>query len=597
MSMSPSQTRHLMLPSRRTEMAVWPTRRTLAWMERTVRRRLPLFVGMLLGRTQQVTHPPFGKKARPASPISIKSNFPSPDLPSDLYDDLVEDEMSFTFSMGDRRASVVVTGPLGPRVPCCGQTFPSDVSFLSTDTGSIESLAESLNRPTSHDGFVQKLTHMAIRGQSSCLSMDLARLQLKIALATYMDRVDDFETEHTLIHQTLHEISLPTAIPIWYESNRKIEQMSMRRLPQIAGVVGDNLSLLRPYTKHLKAVRCIEDLQSLEARVDQIFSFGHRGTQPPLFPPSTMNIFQPFATRSFSNISWGLYDKENRDNDSTRVYIMGVGAADLMWAKDKPRRVEMIQDKSQASIANREADEVWIHKEPPSFNPVTSKCRQNFRATLRLKQTQEFMMGIRTGRGVDAEVPNSALASPSCGNYLAVHTKTHFPNTLLAALISPLPTSSSPTEQPHLPSSHTMSKLALQGVPWRRSAYMDRRAAALGEEECFASDEWMKFDGGPGDSGNGNERHRTRSRGAWEAGMYQMLVSLILLRLRPNKSQLNSVFHLRRLRCGRRMDSERDKRFQQQGRIDHARLVPFRAKSELLRFCCGTFRYPDVHTS
>ncbi|KAH6902900.1 hypothetical protein BKA70DRAFT_1228364 [Coprinopsis sp. MPI-PUGE-AT-0042] len=441
MSMSPSQTRHLnatisahgdgrLANKENTGMDGTYRPPSPTSIRRNALGKNPASVRGLTFLKCRSTHPPFGKKARPASPISIKSNFPSPDLPSDLYDDLVEDEMSFTFSMGDRRASVVVTGPLGPRVPCCGQTFPSDVSFLSTDTGSIESLAESLNRPTSHDGFVQKLTHMAIRGQSSRLSMDLARLQLKIALATYMDRVDDFETEHTLIHQTLHEISLPTAIPIWYESNRKIERMSMRRLPQIAGVVGDNLSLLRPYTKHLKAVRCIEDLQSLEARVDQIF---------------------PFATRSFSNISWGLYDKENRDNDSTRVYIMGVGAADLMWAKDKPRRVEMIQDKSQASIANREADEVWIHKEPPSFNPVTSKCRQNFQATLQLKQTQEFMMGICTGRGVDAEVPNSALASPSCGNYLAVHTKTHFPNTLLAALISPLPTSSSPTEQPHLP--------------------------------------------------------------------------------------------------------------------------------------------------
>ncbi|KAH6907338.1 hypothetical protein BKA70DRAFT_1223682 [Coprinopsis sp. MPI-PUGE-AT-0042] len=211
------------------------------------------------------------ERARPASPISIKSNFPNRRLSSNSYDDLVEEEMTFTIYMGDRKASVVITGPLSPRVPCCGQTFPSDVSFLSTDTGSIKTLAKSLNKPTSQDGFTQKLNHMAVRGQSSRVSMDLARLQLKLALATYMDRVDDFETEHTLIHQTLHEISLPSVAPLWHEANWKIEEMAMRRLPQVAESVGDNLALLRPYTEHLRAVQSLEDLQDLEARVDQIF--------------------------------------------------------------------------------------------------------------------------------------------------------------------------------------------------------------------------------------------------------------------------------------------------------------------------------------
>lgn len=132
--------------------------------------------------------------------------------------------------------SIHVSGPSAPHDICCGQLFPSSDAVLfrsrtSTEESSVGSLAQSIQglTPPSHEEVVHKLTYVAGRMQCAELAMDLARLQLKIALAIYMDCVGEYELERTVTHEAMHEASLsPAGLDLWRQALHLMRKGAMR---------------------------------------------------------------------------------------------------------------------------------------------------------------------------------------------------------------------------------------------------------------------------------------------------------------------------------------------------------------------------------
>ncbi|KAH6871747.1 hypothetical protein BKA70DRAFT_1241560 [Coprinopsis sp. MPI-PUGE-AT-0042] len=209
--------------------------------------------------------------------LSFQPYAGSDDLPGFLLP-AIDEGLSFTVVNDDRQVTLQVSGPSGPREACCGHVFTTDIlssrSRSSTGQSSVNELARSIQgtSPPSRDQVVHKLTYIAGRMQSSELAMDLSQLQLKIALATYMDCVRSYELERTVTHKAIHEASLSQeGLSLWRQSLHTMRKGAMRRLPDVVEKLGPDFALLAPYGEELGAVRNTRELAQLEARINGMF--------------------------------------------------------------------------------------------------------------------------------------------------------------------------------------------------------------------------------------------------------------------------------------------------------------------------------------
>ncbi|KAH6893801.1 hypothetical protein BKA70DRAFT_1440145 [Coprinopsis sp. MPI-PUGE-AT-0042] len=218
-----------------------------------------------------------------SSSASAATSFPSPSSESSPLpcEHPVEDEddLTLTCTRLARRASLVVSSS-SPRV-CrrlcngCGLWYVSDYDSLSeSDTSSVKSFALSLkvegsNKPSASQIFA--MAEMASRLQGTRLIKDLARIQLKLALAVYMDRLAEFEIQEALVHKAIHEASDGSSTTLWHRSTHQIEGIAISQAASVPFKVGQNLPLLKPLAKELGTVRNFAELKMLEDRADQLF--------------------------------------------------------------------------------------------------------------------------------------------------------------------------------------------------------------------------------------------------------------------------------------------------------------------------------------
>ncbi|KAH6901297.1 hypothetical protein BKA70DRAFT_1436338 [Coprinopsis sp. MPI-PUGE-AT-0042] len=181
---------------------------------------------------------------------------------------------------GTHKVSLVVTSQRGPRFRCtlCGLNFRAEFDRRASMTDSIASLTHSL-RFTSEDGHDgskasdvnELIPTLAHRFQTSRIIMEMARFQLKVALAFYMNRLAELEAQESIAHRLLHSANSKEVVRLWHAESTATEEVVIQGMPTIALMLGHSVSLLTPYMPHLSKLKSPADMRELESRVDGLF--------------------------------------------------------------------------------------------------------------------------------------------------------------------------------------------------------------------------------------------------------------------------------------------------------------------------------------